>query len=233
MSIDKISSMKYVWFLLLFCLCIGQPNPSEDVQTGSDIDLPQPSLKGDMSVEEALRMRRSVRNFDDSPLSLEQVSQLLWAGQGITEGVKRAAPSAGATYPLTLYVVAGENGIEGLPAGVYEYIPKTHSLVLVKEGDFRQEIVRACLNQYFIGDAPVSIVIAAEYLRTTVQYGERGIRYVHMEAGHVGENIYLQAVSLKLGTVVVGAFLDVDLQKVLDLPDKQVPLYVMPVGYPA
>ena len=221
-----------ICFLLFLCLCIGQPRPSEHVQTLSDIELPPPSLKGDMSVEEALKMRRSVRDFQDRPLSLEQISQLLWSGQGITEGIKRTAPSAGATYPITLYLVVGENSVKELSPGVYKYIPKTHMLKLVSEGDVRHEIAAACLNQTFIEEAPVTIVIAAEYERTTVRYGERGIRYVHMEAGHVGENIYLQAVALGLGTVVVGAFLDIDVQTVLGLPDEQVPLYVMPVGYP-
>ncbi|KYK31945.1 MAG: nitroreductase [Theionarchaea archaeon DG-70] len=185
-----------------------------------------------MSVEESIRLRRSIRDFQDIPLSLEQISQLLWAGQGITEGFKRAAPSAGATYPLTLYVAVGDKGVTGLSSGVYEYIPRTHSLVVVKKGDFRQRIAAACLNQLFIQEAPVTIVIAAEYEKTTSRYGERGKRYVHMEAGHVGENIYLQAVALELGTVVVGAFQDIDLKQVLDLPEELVPLYVMPVGHP-
>jgi SagB-type dehydrogenase family enzyme len=131
-----------------------------------------------------------------------------------------------------LYVVVGETSVNGLSAGVYQYIPETHSLVVVKSGDFRQRVAVACLNQTFIQDAPVSIVIACEYERTTVRYGERGRRYVHMEAGHAGENIYLQAGALQLGTVVVGAFLDADLQQALGLPEEHDPLYVMPVGYP-
>ncbi|MBU7012113.1 MAG: SagB/ThcOx family dehydrogenase [Theionarchaea archaeon] len=224
--------MKYVWLLLFFCLCISQPPSVEDIHPESGITLPPPNLKGDMSVEESIRLRRSIRDFQDIPLSLEQISQLLWAGQGITEGFKRAAPSAGATYPLTLYVAVGDKGVTGLSSGVYEYIPRTHSLVVVKKGDFRQRIAAACLNQLFIQEAPVTIVIAAEYEKTTSRYGERGKRYVHMEAGHVGENIYLQAVALELGTVVVGAFQDIDLKQVLDLPEELVPLYVMPVGHP-
>lgn len=224
--------MKYVWILLLFCLCVNQPQPAGDIETNSHIELPQPKFKGGMSVEEAIKLRRSVRDYQDRPLSLEQVSQLLWAGQGITKGFLRVAPSAGATYPLTQYVVVGDEGVDGLKPGIYEYVPQTHSLIFLEPGDFRDRIATACLGQSFIADAPISIVIAAEYERTTVRYGERGIRYVHMEAGHVGENIYLQAVALGLGTVVVGAFLDVDLAQVLDLPEEQVPLYVMPVGYP-
>lgn len=217
---------------LSFSLCISQNVPSTVVEQKSEIALPAPHVKGDMSVEEAIKNRRSIRDFQDTPLSLEQVSQLLWAGQGITEGFKRAAPSAGATYPLTLYVVVGESGVEGLSAGMYEYIPRSHGLHLIREGDYRERLAAACLTQMFIQEAPISIVIAAEYEKTTVHYGERGIRYVHMEAGHVGENIYLQAVAMNLGTVVVGAFVDTDVQHVLGIPEGQIPLYVMPVGYP-
>jgi len=222
----------YVLFLIFLCLCVDQSKPA-NVQNSSGIALPPPKLKGDISVEEAIRLRRSIRDYQDKSLSLEQVSQLLWAGQGITEGFKRAAPSAGATYPLTLYLVVGENSVPELSSGIYEYIPETHSLVLIKNGDLRKRVASACLGQSFIEEAPISIVIAADYERTTVRYGERGERYVHMEAGHVGENIYLQAVALGLGTVVVGAFLDTDLKQCLSLPEEQVPLYVMPIGYPA
>lgn len=222
-----------VCFLLLLCLCVGQSEPPQSTEKSSTVTLPQPRLKGGMSVEEAIKMRRSLRDFKDDPLSLEQVSQLVWAGQGITEGFKRAAPSAGATYPLTLYVVVGEKGVQGLDSGVYEYKPEAHALVLVKTGDVRKEVAQACLGQTFIQEAPIAIVIAAEYERTTIHYGERGIRYVHMEAGHAGENICLQAVALGLGTVVVGAFTDEDVQQVLGLPEERTPLYVMPVGYPS
>jgi SagB-type dehydrogenase family enzyme len=219
--------------LFLLCSCIGQQPSVGDVEPESSIDLPPPALNGGTSVEEAIRLRRSVRDFGDNPLSVEQISQLLWAGQGITEGFKRAAPSAGATYPLILYVVIGEKGVSGLAPGIYEYIPDPHSLVLIKSGDFRQDLAAACLGQTFIQEAPVNIIIAADYERTTARYGERGKRYVHMEAGHAGENIYLQAGALSLGTVVVGAFDDDEVAAVLGLPEGQDPLYVMPVGYPA
>lgn len=221
----------HVLILVVLCLCIGQPQQVKETQ-GPEIALPPPALEGHMSVEEAIALRRSIRDFGDQPLTLEQVSQLLWAGQGITEGFKRAAPSAGATYPLTLYVVVGERGVEGLGQGVYAYRPDSHSLLLVKMGDVRRGVASACLGQQFIQEAPIVMVIAAEYERTTARYGERGERYVHMEAGHVGENIYLQAVALGLGTVAVGAFEDDSLKIVVGLPGNQVPLYVMPVGYP-
>ncbi len=198
----------------------------------SIILLPYPNLKGNVSVEEALLMRRSVREYLPKPLTLKQLAQMLWAAQGITE-LKykfRTAPSAGATYPLELYVVIKTGGVEGVKAGIYKYDVETHSLILVKEGDFSNELARAALNQEWIRKAPVNIVIVAEYERTTGYYGDRGYRYVHMEVGHVGENIYLQAVALNLGTVAIGAFYDDQVAEVLSLPTNYRPLYIMPVG---
>ncbi|MBU6996149.1 MAG: SagB/ThcOx family dehydrogenase [Theionarchaea archaeon] len=212
--------------------CMSQSDPVTVVEEKSEISLPAPHFKGDVSVEEAIKNRRSMRDFRDTSLSLEHVSQLLWAGQGITEGFKRAAPSAGATYPLTLFVVVGGSGVEELNAGIYQYIPESHELLLVREGDYRERLAAACLSQLFIREAPISIVVVALYEKTTARYGERGIRYVHMEAGHAGENIYLQAEGLNLGTVVVGAFVDAEVQSVLGLPEELIPLYVMPVGFP-
>ncbi|MDI6889092.1 MAG: SagB/ThcOx family dehydrogenase [Methanocellales archaeon] len=191
--------------------------------------LPAPKLTGEMSLEEAIKKRRSRRSFRDVSLRMDQLSQILWAAQGITERFKRAAPSAGATYPLDLYIVAGK--IEGLETGVYHYDPSDHSISLHAEGDLRTDLARACVAQGFIADAPVSMVITAEYERTMQRYEERGIRYVHIEAGHVGQNIYLQAEALGLGTVAIGAFYDDEVAKLLHLPEEHQPLYVMPVGY--
>ncbi len=189
----------------------------------------RPGHKGNISVEEAIASRRSERSFIDRTLTKDQLMQLMWAGQGITGDGKRAAPSAGATYPLEIYAVAGK--VEGLEPGVYRYIPEDHSLANHLSKDVRKEVAKASLNQNFIADAPLVIVIAAEYERTTKRYGERGIRYVHIEVGHVGQNIYLQAESIGLGTVAVGAFNDSELSKALALPEEHAPLYVMPVGY--
>jgi len=196
--------------------------------------LPLPRLKGEVSLEEAIASRRSIRDYLDKPLSLEQLAQLLWAAQGITDVTRsfRAAPSAGATYPLELYVVVGEGGVTGLEAGVYHYDPRAHVLVLVKKGDVREDLARACLNQPWVREAPVSIVIVAVYSRTTARYGDRGVRYVHIEVGHVGQNIYLQATALGLGTVAVGAFYDEEVRKIVGAKDAEHPLYVMPVGVP-
>lgn len=210
-----------------------EATPAQPAQVGETIALPEPRLQGEMSIEEAIKGRRSERNFRDRPLNIEQVSQLLWAAQGITEdeGFKRAAPSAGATYPLDVYLVVGDKGVDGLQAGIYHYQVREHALRLVQGGDVRMPLATACLRQMFIADAPIVIVITAEYTRTTGRYGERGIRYVHMEVGHAGQNIHLQAEALGLGTVVIGAFVDEEISRLLHLPKGHEPLYVMPVGY--
>lgn len=204
-----------------------------EVQPGT-IKLPAPTAIGMMSVEEAISRRRSKREYLDKPLEAAQLGQLLWASQGITEprwGL-RAAPSAGGTYPLEVYVVVGERGVRGLAAGIYRYRPKDHAIVLVASGDSRSELSAASLNQPWVAKAPIVIVIAAVYERTTRVYGSRGIRYVDMEVGHVGQNVYLIATSMGLGAVVVGAFHDEQIQQVLRLPKDEAPLYVIPVGYP-
>jgi len=196
-----------------------------------EIFLPMPRLSGDMSVEEAIARRRSVREYINSPLKIEEVSQLLWSAQGITDVRRgfRAAPSAGATYPLEVYLVVREGGVEGLEPGIYKYDPHRHSLMLVKPRDFSKELYSAALNQDWVLEAPINLVVTAVYERTTRRYGERGIRYVHMEVGHVGQNVYLQATALNLGTVVIGAFYDEEVKRIIGTPD-EAPLYIMPVG---
>ena len=164
-------------------------------------------------------------------LTLWEISQVLWAAQGITDKTGlRAAPSAGALYPLDLYLVVGKEGVEGLGEGVYHYLPQSHSLEPTLEGDVRQTLARLSLGQMSIAEAPLSLLITAEYERTTEKYGDRGVRYVHMEAGHVGQNVYLQAEALGLGTVTIGAFQDEEISKALNLPRSYRPLYVMPIG---
>lgn len=196
------------------------------------ITLPKPKQRSEVSVEESIARRRSIRTYAKSPLTLEEVSQLLWAAQGIThQGYGfRSAPSAGATYPLETYVVVSEGGVVGLDAGIYHYIPKEHKLELTYGGDIHRDLMKAALGQSWVGSAPINIVFSAIYERTTRRYGDRGIRYVHMEAGHAAENVYLQAVSLGLGTVVIGAFYDEEVREVLRLGGNESPLYIMPVG---
>ena len=194
---------------------------------GGEIKLPKPQDKGPMSVEEALSRRRSVREYSDQPLSLQEVSQILWAAQGVTSPRGfRTSPSAGATYPMELYLTASR--VTGLSCGLYHYQPDRHSLKLVTERELSRELAEASLSQSWIAAAPANLVIAAVYERTTRRYGQRGIRYVYMEAGHIAENVCLQAEALGLGTVVVGAFEDEAVQKVLQI--KEEPLYIMPLG---
>ncbi|MCX8183284.1 MAG: SagB/ThcOx family dehydrogenase [Crenarchaeota archaeon] len=209
-------------------------NESKPSEAYGFVKLPSPDVIGRMSVEEAIQRRRSIRSYADKPLSLQDVSQLMWAAQGITDPARgfRAAPSAGATYPLEVYLVVGENGVTGLDEGLYRYDPYEHQLESILKGDLRSSLAEAALDQGWVREAPVNIVIAAVYERTTGRYGERGIRYVHMEVGHVGQNLYLQATARGLGMVVIGAFKDDQVQSLLKLPYEQKPLYIIPVGYP-
>jgi SagB-type dehydrogenase family enzyme len=204
------------------------------------IKLPSPQLKGKVSLEETILRRRSVRRYRRDPINLSQLSQILWSAQGIT-GTRefRTAPSAGATYPLEIFVFVGKQGViaseakqapEELQAGIYHYEADSHSLSLHKPTDLRPDLARATLDQEFIIDAPVDIVICALYHRTSYRYGRRGERYVHIEVGHVGENIHLQAVALGLATVEVGAFHDEEVWKILGVEEQIKPLYIMPLG---
>jgi len=194
----------------------------------------RPTTAGPVSVEEALARRRSIREYAEKLLTIEQVMQLLWAAQGITlpQYGFRTAPSAGGTYPLEVYVVTKPNGVEGLEAGVYHYEAREHGLVKKIAGDFSGGLMAAALDQDWVGSAPVNLVITAVFERTTGKYGERGVRYVWQETGHAAQNIYLQAVALGLGNVVVGAFYDSEVQRILGLSDQEKPAYVIPVGAP-
>ena len=188
--------------------------------------LPQPNPKGTVSVEEALARRRSIRSFSKEKLTAEGISQLLWAAQGVTQEETgfRTAPSAGALYPLEVYLVTED--------GLFHYIPQGHRLETLKDSDLRGQLSRAALGQSSVRDAAADIVVTAIYSRTTRKYGRRGERYVHIEAGHLGQNIHLQAVALGLNSVSVGAFYDDQVKKVLSLPKEEVPLYIIPVGHP-
>ena len=193
------------------------------------IKLPEPDHHGEVSVEEALLERRSIRDYTGESLTMGEVSQLLWASQGITDSRGlRTAPSAGALYPLEVYVVVGD--VVNLSKGVYRYDPVEHALIKVLDGDARKELAGAALGQEYVEKGAIDVVFTAVYERTTKKYGDRGIRYVHMEVGHAAQNLYLQAAALGLGTVTIGAFYDGDIRKVLNLPPGESPLYIMPVG---
>jgi SagB-type dehydrogenase family enzyme len=200
------------------------------------IDLPDPrSLKG-KSLTEVLVTRKSVRAFSGKPLSRDQISYLLWACQGTSDisskrSGRRTVPSAGATYPLEIFTACGSGSIDGLDTGIYRYLSGAHALELRSSEDIRDRLADACFSQRFIAEAPVSFVIVADYARTTGHYGERGVRYVHIEAGHAGQNVYLACEALGLATVAVGAFNDEAVARTLDLSMRNDALYVMPVGY--
>jgi SagB-type dehydrogenase family enzyme len=192
------------------------------------IILPQPNHKSKVSVEEALLNRRSVRSYKDDPLTITELSQLLWAAQGITsDRGGRTAPSAGAKYPLEIFAVVG--AVKGLEPGLYQYDPKDHSLITHKIGDLREDLAKAALGQSSITDAAADLVVTGIYERTEEKYGERAYRYVHIEVGHACQNIYLQAETLKLGTVMIGAFDDDKVAGLLELKEEE-PLAIMPVG---
>ena len=216
--------------IILICFLPLRPKSANQEKSMTNINFPQPKKDSDTSIEEALLNRRSIRDYKDELLSLEEVFQLLWAAQGITapQWGGRTAPSAGALYPLEVYLVVRK--VENLEPGVYRYLPKEHKINKTLEGDVSTKLAEAALGQIFIKQAPVNLVISAVYSRTAVKYGERGVRYVHMEAGHAAQNVYLQAVSLNLGTVVVGGFEIEKVKEILNLPIEEEPLYIMPVG---
>ena len=215
-------------FFRLLLAAGNEREPDESID--EKIELPEPEYDSSTSVEQALLARRSVRVYKNEPLTLMEVSQLLWAAQGITHTRRgfRTAPSAGALYPLEVYVVIGN--VDEITQGVYKYKPHEHELVKVKHGNVRDELTTAALGQNWVRESAIVIVFSAVYERTTKKYGERGIRYVHMEAGHVAQNVCLQAVSLNLGTVVVAAFKDEKVRKILNMSAEEQPLYIIPVG---
>jgi len=205
------------------------PRPTPAAPSETIIELPEPRFESSVSLEEALLKRRSVREYADVPLTLEEVSQLLWAAQGVTsEWGGRTAPSAGALYPLEVYLAVGS--IENIAPGVYKYRPRRHEIVQVRDEDVRSELAKATLGQAWIKEGAIDIIIAAVYERTTKKYGDRGVRYVHLEAGHAAQNIYLQAAALDLGIVTVGAFYDDRVKDIIGMLEDEVPLYVIPVG---
>lgn len=206
---------------LFIVLILGATN----VFAAKIINLPKPSKSGMVSLEQSIASRRSERKYRTNKLTNDQLSQILWAAQGITDqgfGF-RAAPSAGALYPLKIYVIKED--------GVFRYLPDGHRLMQLSEEDKRPSLLRASLGQDFIREAPVSIVVSANFSITQAKYGARAFRYVCMEIGHVAENIHLQAVALGLGSIPVGAFWDDVIKKVLELPEEEDPLYIIPIGY--
>ncbi|MBS4012158.1 MAG: SagB/ThcOx family dehydrogenase [Bacteroidetes bacterium] len=199
------------------------------MKIGSVIKLPNPNLDGNVSLEKAMTLRRSIRSYKDIPMNISEVSQLLWSAQGITnERGFRTAPSAGATFPLETYIVV--NNVTELKKGIYYYQAAQNELEMISDTDISIDLMKACLSQSMIVDGAVVIVFAAIFERTTARYGERGIRYVYNEIGHASQNVHLQAAALDLGTVVIGAYRDDEVEAILNLGDDKKVLYLMPVG---
>lgn len=208
--------------IILFLTFCAMEAWSGDMKT---INLSKPKIKGTVSVEETIQERRSVRNYASKEISMEDISQLLWACQGITSqrGDLRAAPSAGALYPLEVYLVKKD--------GAFHYIPEGHKLEIIRDRDVKKDLAVASYGQNYVAAAAIDIVICAVYERVTSKYGERGMRYTYMEAGHAAQNIFLQATALGLDSVPVGAFDDAAVSEILNLPKDVKPLYILPVGY--
>ena len=202
---------------------------------GSVMKLPQPKIEGSISVERAIRQRRTIRGYSSQILQVDQLSQLLWSAQGLTgsRSFKRAAPSAGALYPMDVYAVVGQNSVVQIDSGVYRYETRAHRLALITNQDLRDRVARAAISQMWMANAPINLVITAEYSRVMGKYGKRGIRYAQIEAGHIGQNLFLQAEALGLKAGIVGAFHDKEVAEVMKLPRSHEPLLIMPIGYAA
>lgn len=215
--------LKNLLMIVFFCLSFISPKGYCII---NKVQLPKPKIYKTIYLEEAILRRRSLRDFDiKKSITVEQLSHLLWAAQGITNSMRnfRAAPSAGALYPLDLYVVKDD--------GVWRYFATKHELELVINKDLRRKLALAALGQMVINDAPLSVVIVAEYKRITRKYYQRGIQYAYMEAGHVAQNLLLEAVSLGLGGVPIGAFYRDKVSDLLQLSKGQDPIYIIPIGY--
>lgn len=222
---------KEMSIFIFLSLCFIITNLSK----GESISLPRPETKGKISLEQLIKERRSVRNYSDRKLNIKQVSQLLWSAQGITDENenKRAVPSAGALYPLLVYVLVNEKGVSELPAGVYRYEPGEHKLVLIRKGDLSTNLASACLNQSFIASAPVKFIMVGDPTRTERKYKERAWLYIHLEAGMASQNLILQAQSLGLRSCPVGAFYERAIIDLIYAKEPLKPLLVIAVGYPA
>lgn len=228
-SFVVVSSVSLFLSFNFFCQDIKQENKMQ-TSDSEIIELPEPKFSSITSIEEVLHKRRSIRDYLDDPLSISDISQILWAAQGITEETYglRTAPSAGALYPLEIYIAV--SNVNDLNPGVYKYKPQNHTLEKIDEGDKRLNISNAALQQDAIANSSAIVIISAVYERTAVKYGSRAERYIHIEVGSVGQNIYLQSVSLGLGTVMIGAFKDEALKKVLALPKNENLYAIMPLG---
>ncbi len=189
-----------------------------------DIKLCEPNSKGKINLEECITNRKSIRRFKDKEIEIDMISKILWAAQGIKLN-NRTVPSAGATYPLEIFLVYKKKGL-------FYFNSKENKIEQIIGLDLSYKLAIAALNQMFINQAAINIIICADYSRTCDRYGDRGIRYVYIEVGHCAQNIHLEAVALGLGSVPIGAFRDIEVKKLLKLPENLTPIYIIPIGYP-
>lgn len=191
----------------------------------AQIELPLPETSGGMPLHEALFRRRSYREFSRRMLTRQQISQLCWSAQGVTdqEGF-RTAPSAGAIYPSVLFLATTE--------ALFEYSPERHALQMRLRADVRKRLQAAALDQECVGEAPTCLIVSMNEKYLTRKYGERAARYCALEAGHIAQNVLLEATAMGLVGVPVGAFDDRRVSAVLELRDELAPVYLLPIGHP-
>lgn len=203
---------------------MGYPSPPLELGYSKEdmlIDLPAPEsvTVGDIGLRDAIEKRTSIRNYSRESVSLEELSFLLWCTQGVKEVIGdevtfRTVPSAGARHALETYILA--NNVDGLKAGVYRFLPIEHKLVEINtNSNITDKIIAACLGQGFIKSSAVTFIWTAVAYRMTYRYGQRGYRYLHLDAGHVCQNLYLSAECIGCGVCASGAFVDDDLNPLL------------------
>lgn len=219
-----------LWIVILRFIPVNKESAKEKMmQYGDTINLNSVSVKGHLSVEEVLAKRRSVRKYSSSALYIKQISQLLWAAYGITnEEGNRTAPSAGALYPIKIYLVS--HHIAGVASGIYEYLPQPHQLIKFKDGDYKKDMYYACLEQNMFLEAAAVIVYSVNYKKVAARYGNRATRYADMDVAHSSQNVYLQAEALGIGTCAVGAFEDDKMQQIIGCDSNYKVIYLMPLG---
>jgi len=212
-----------------------KPETYKSYPSSPKIKLEAPQDQGGMSLWEAIKRRRSIRSFRDESMKKSELSQLLWASQGITKksmGYElRSTPSAGALYPVETYLII--LGVEGIQPGVYHYDVKNHELEELRTGDFGSQIAKASLDQDFVAEAAVVFIWTAIFERSKWKYGERAYRYVYLDAGHIAQNLALAAISLGMGTCQVAALYDDEVNRIIDVDGvEESVLYMTVVGRP-
>ncbi|MEW6203546.1 MAG: SagB/ThcOx family dehydrogenase [bacterium] len=197
------------------------------------VELPEPKFVAGDSLWDAMRERRSIRRYSNQPISLVELSNLIWSFAGITKEtahyILRTAPSAGALYPIETYLVV--NNIAGLEQGVYHHDVRRFALEMLKKGKFGEKTADACLGQNMCETAAVVFIWTAVVPRCRSKYHERAYRYIYMDAGHIGQNVYLAATAMNFGCCGIGAFYDDEVNAIVDADGKiETAVYLATVG---